>query len=173
MPLSLHQASIPVLVHGLRQLSHLLDKGQAHADAQGIDPSTLVNARLADDMYPLSAQVQRASDTAKLSAQRLSAVAAPKMEDDETSFAQLQARIEATIAWLESLPADTFETDREIVLKFGPMQARFDSARYLTEFALPNFFFHITTAYAILRHQGVAIGKLDYLGRIGEVTQAT
>jgi len=172
MPLSFHQASIPVFVHGLRQLSHLLDKGQAHAVAKGLDPATLVNARLAEDMYPLLAQVQRASDTAKLSAQRLSAVAAPKMEDNETTFAQLQARVEATIAWLESLPAEAFDTDREIVLKFGPMQARFDSARYLTEFALPNFFFHVTTAYAILRHQGVVIGKLDYLGRIGETSPA-
>lgn len=172
MPLSFHQASIPVFAHGLRQLSHLLDKGLAHASAEGLDPATLVNARLAEDMYPLSAQVQRASDTAKLSAQRLSAVDAPKMEDNETTFAQLQARIEATIAWLESLPADAFETDREIVLKFGQQQVRFDSARYLAQFALPNFFFHITTAYAILRHHGVAIGKLDYLGRIGEATPA-
>ena len=90
----------------------------------------------------------------------------------EATFAQLQARIEATIAWLESLPADAFETDREIVLKFGQQQVRFDSARYLAQFALPNFFFHITTAYAILRHHGVAIGKLDYLGRIGEATPA-
>ncbi|HEY9255474.1 MAG TPA: DUF1993 domain-containing protein [Stenotrophomonas sp.] len=172
MSLSLHQASVPVLVHGLRQLSHLLGQGQAHAAAQSLDPATLIGARLAPDMLPLSAQVQRASDTAKLSVQRLSEVAAPKMEDNEASFEQLQARVAATIDYLLAVPAAAFETDREITLKFGPLQARFDSARYLTEFALPNFFFHISTAYGILRHQGVAIGKLDYLGRIGEVSAA-
>ena len=164
MPLSLHQASVPVLAHGLQQLSHLLERAQAHAAAQGLDPATLIGARLAPDMYPLSAQVQRASDTAKLSVQRLSDVPAPRMEDNETTLAELQARIAATQAYLASVPATAFETDREIVLKFGPLQSRFDSAQYLTQFALPNFFFHITTAYDILRHKGVPIGKRDYLG---------
>ena len=170
MSLSLHQASVPVLVHGLRQLSHLLGQGQAHAAANSLDPATLISARLAPDMLPLAAQVQRASDTAKLSVQRLSDVAAPKMEDNEASFEELQARVAATIDYLLSVPAPAFDTDREITLKFGQLQAKFDSARYLTEFALPNFFFHVTTAYAILRNQGVTLGKLDYLGRIGEVS---
>ena len=172
MSLSLHQASVPVLVHGLRQLSHVLGQGQTHAAANSLDPATLISARLAPDMLPLAAQVQRASDTAKLSVQRLSDVAAPKMEDNEASFEELQARVAATIDYLLSVPAAAFDTDREITLKFGQLQAKFDSARYLTEFALPNFFFHVTTAYAILRNQGVALGKLDYLGRIGEVSAA-
>ncbi len=94
------------------------------------------------------------------------------MEDNERTFAELHQRIDATLAYLESVPAEAFATEREIVLKFGPLQARFDNGRYLAEFALPNFFFHITTAYGILRHEGVSIGKLDYLGRIGEVTPA-
>ncbi len=172
MSLSYYQASVPVLAHGLRQLSSLLHKGKAHVAAHGLDPATLIDARLAEDMYPLSAQVQRACDTAKLTVQRLSEVPAPRMEDNERTFAELYARIDATVAYLESVPPEAFATERDIVLKFGPLQAHFDSGRYLTEFALPNFFFHITTAYAILRHQGVVIGKLDYLGRIGEVVPA-
>lgn len=172
MSLTLHQASVPLLVHGLQQLSHLLDRGQAHAAAQGQDPATLIDARLAPDMLPLSAQVQRASDTAKFTVQRLSEVAAPKMEDNETTFPQLQARIAATIDYLQSVPASAFEGEREIVLKFGQLQSRFDGPRYLTGFALPNFYFHVATAHGILRQQGVGIGKLDYLGRIGEVSPA-
>lgn len=172
MPLSYYQATVPVFVHGLRQLAHLLDKAQAHANAQGLDPSTLIQARLAEDMYPLSAQVQRASDTAKLSVKRLSEHPAPSMEDNETRFEQLQARIQATVDYLQSVPPESLEADRRITLKFGAVQAHFDSARYIAEFALPNFFFHITTAYAILRQQGVQIGKLDYLGRIGEIEPA-
>ncbi|HYG05487.1 MAG TPA: DUF1993 domain-containing protein [Stenotrophomonas sp.] len=172
MSLTLHQTTVPVLVHGLRQLSHVLDKGLAHATAQGLDPATLVNARLAADMLPLSGQVQRASDTAKASVQRLSQVAAPKLEDNEQTFEQLQARIAATIDYLLAVPAEAFEGERDIVLKFGPLQTRFDGPGYLTEFALPNFFFHVTTAYGILRNQGVAIGKLDYLGRIGQADPA-
>ena len=172
MTLSYHQATLPLFVHGLRQLSHLLEKGRAHAQAQGLDPATLIGARLAPDMLPLSAQVQRASDTAKLSAKRLSDQPAPAMEDNESTFEALQVRIQATIDYLQSIPAAAMEQPREITLKFGELQAHFDSGRYITEFALPNFFFHITTAYAILRQQGVAIGKLDYLGRIGDVRPA-
>ncbi len=172
MSLSYYQASVPVLAHGLRQLSHLLDKGKAYVASHGRDPATLIDARLAEDMYPLSAQVQRACDTAKLTVQRLSGVEAPRVEDNERTFAELHQRIDATLAYLESVPAEAFATEREIVLKFGPLQARFDNGRYLAEFALPNFFFHVTTAYGILRHEGVSIGKLDYLGRIGEVTPA-
>lgn len=172
MTLSYHQATVPLFVHGLRQLSHLLDKGQAYAQAQGLEPAALIGARLAEDMLPLSAQVQRASDTAKLSAKRLSDHPAPSMEDNETTFEALQARIQATIDYLQSVPVAGMDAERDITLKFGPLQAHFDSARYIAEFALPNFFFHITTAYAILRQQGVAIGKLDYLGRVGEVAPA-
>lgn len=172
MTLSYHQATIPVFVQGLRQLSHLLEKGRVHSQAQGLDPSTLIQARLVEDMLPLSAQVQRASDTAKLSAKRLSDLPAPAMEDNETTFEALQARIQATIDYLQSIPAQSMDADRRITLKFGELQAHFDSARYIGEFALPNFFFHIATAYAILRQRGVVIGKLDYLGRIGDVQAA-
>ncbi len=170
MSLSHHQASVPAFVHGLRQLSQLLDKAEQHASEHGIDPATLIGARLAPDMFPLSAQIQRSSDTAKLSAQRLSDVAAPKMDDTETTFEQLRARIAATIAYLESIAPATMDADRQITLRFGKLQASFDSAGYLVQFALPNFYFHVTTAYAILRNQGVQIGKLDYLGTIGAVS---
>ncbi|HEY0334553.1 MAG TPA: DUF1993 domain-containing protein [Stenotrophomonas sp.] len=172
MTISHYQASIPAFVHGLQQLSHLLEKAGAHAQSQGLEASSLIDARLAPDMFPLSAQVQRASDTAKLSAKRLSDLPAPSMEDNETTFDALQARIRATIDYLQSIPSDALDADRRITLKFGSLQAHFDSARYIAEFALPNFYFHITAAYAILRNQGVAIGKLDYLGRIGEVEPA-
>ncbi|HBK46719.1 MAG TPA: DUF1993 domain-containing protein [Xanthomonadaceae bacterium] len=167
MPFSRYQASVPVLLHGLQQLSHLLDKARAHAQAQGIAPEILIDARLAADMLPLSAQVQRSCDTAKLSVQRLSDVPAPKMDDTERSFDELQARIAATADYLRSVEPASMDTDRRITLRFGKQQAGFDSTGYLTQFALPNFFFHVTTAYAILRHQGVALGKLDYLGAIG------
>jgi hypothetical protein len=155
-----------VFVRGLNVLSSLLKKGEEHADASGMVPDMLLGARLAEDMLPLSAQVQRASDASKLCVARLCGVDAPKFEDNEASFQQLQERIAKTIAYLESLPQAQFDgaDGREVTLAFGAFSQSFTGQGYLLSFALPNFYFHITTAYGILRAQGVKIGKLDYLG---------
>lgn len=163
---SIYQASVPVFIRGLSVLATLLEKGAAHAAANGIDPAELVNARLAPDMYPLSGQVQRASDASKFAVQRLSQVESPRFPDEETTFEQLRQRVADTIAYLRSVPADKLDgaEDRRITLSFGEFKPEFQGDAYLLTFALPNFYFHITTAYDILRHAGVPIGKLDYLG---------
>ena len=166
MALSLYDLSIPVFLRGLHQLSHLLDKGQAHATATGIDTATLVNARLAPDMYTLAGQVQGASDASKLGSARLAGVTAPSFPDTETTYAELQARVAKTIDYLNTLEraqVDGFE-DRAVVMKSRGNEVQFTAQRYLLQFALPNFFFHVTTAYDVLRHSGVPIGKMDYLG---------
>lgn len=169
MPLSLYEVSIPALVHGLGQLSHLLRKAQAHVEASGGDAAALLNARLFDDMLPLTAQVQRASDTSKGTGERLSGVPSPKLPDTEQSFDELQARIAATVGYLQSLTPAQIDgnEDKEITLSFGPLQSRFSGSQYLTQFGLPNFYFHLGIAHGILRQQGVAVGKLDFIGRIG------
>jgi hypothetical protein len=169
MALSMHQVSVPVFVRGLTVLSTLLDKAQAHVEERGIVADTLVGARLIDDMMPLSGQVQRACDTSKLSVERLSGVASPKFEDTETTFQQLQERIAGTLAYLHSVDASHFEdsASREIKLNFGSFQPGFKGDDYLLTFALPNFYFHIVTAYDILRSEGVQVGKRDYLGPYG------
>lgn len=166
MSLSIYQASVPVFVRGMTVLADLLEKAVAHAQAEGLDPAALVNARLASDMYPLSGQVQRASDAAKFAVQRLSQGQAPKFPDEETTFAQLQQRIADTIAYLQSVTPEQVDgaESRKIVVNFGDFKPEFQGDGYLLTFALPNFYFHITTAYAILRHAGVKIGKLDFLG---------
>lgn len=166
MTLSVYQASVPVFIRGLTVLASLLEKGLAHAEAAGTDPADLVNARLAPDMYPLSGQIQRASDAAKFAVQRLSQGQAPKFPDEETTFAQLQQRIQDTIAYLQSVTPEQFDgaEDRQIVINFGDFKPEFKGDTYLLSFALPNFYFHVTTAYAILRNAGVKIGKLDFLG---------
>jgi hypothetical protein len=166
MSLSMSKASVPAFVRGLNVLSHLLKKGEEHAAQAGIAPEAMLGARLADDMLPLSAQVQRASDASKFTVQRLSGGDAPKFADDETSFAQLQERIANTIAYLHSVDAAQIDagSDREVSLKFGSFGANFTGESYLLTFALPNFYFHVVTAYDILRNQGVNIGKRDYLG---------
>jgi hypothetical protein len=166
MSLTMSKASVPAFVRGLTILSTLLKKGEEHAAQAGIKPETLLGARLAEDMLPLTAQVQRASDTAKFAAQRIGGGEAPKFADDETSFAQLQERIASTIAYLKSVDAAQLDAgaEREVTLKFGSFGANFTGESYLLTFALPNFYFHVVTAYDILRNQGVKIGKLDYLG---------
>lgn len=166
MPLSMYQASIPVLVRGLGILSTLLGKGGAHADAGGPDRETIVAARLAPDMLPLSGQIQRASDTAKFAAARLTGIEGPSFPDEETTLDELQARCSKTIAYLETVGLDAFEGSetRQITFGGGATKTTLPGDAYLLHFALPNFFFHVTTAYDILRHVGVPIGKLDYLG---------
>ncbi|WP_027133341.1 DUF1993 domain-containing protein [Geminicoccus roseus] len=166
MPLSMYQASMPVFLRQLRSLSAILAKAERHAADRGEAPSLLIEARLAPDMFPLARQVQSASDAAKGAAARLAGVELPSFPDTEASFPELQERVAKTIAFLESVPAEKFDGSevREIVLRPRGMELRFDGQGYLLTFALPNFFFHVTTAYAILREQGVPLGKLDFLG---------
>ena len=161
MPLSMYQASIPLLVRGLDNLSAVLKKGAAHADA-----AALADARLAPDMFTLAGQIQRASDTAKGCAARLAGIDNPSFPDTETSFAQLQERIARTIAVLQGMKPAQIDgsEDKPISFKAGPYMLNFTGASYLTMFVLPNFYFHVTTAYDILRHKGVEVGKMDYLG---------
>ncbi|ANY15022.1 DUF1993 family protein [Bordetella pseudohinzii] len=166
MPISIYQASAPVFVRGLNVLAGLLDKAEAHAQAEGLDPATLVQARLAEDMYPLAGQIQRASDTSKFAIQRLSGVAAPSFPDTEATLDELRKRIADTIAYIKSVAPDKFDgaEGRSISIKLGALQPNFNGPSYLFTFALPNFYFHVATAYDVLRHAGVKIGKLDYLG---------
>ena len=165
MAISMYQLTVPAFVRGLTVLADLLKKAEAHVEQHGSVPDALISARLADDMLPLSAQVQRASDTSKMSVERLTGVAAPKFEDNETSFDQLQQRIANTIAYLQSVNAEQFDGSetRTVKLNFGGFPD-FTGRSYLLTFALPNFYFHIATAHDILRNQGIAVGKRDYLG---------
>jgi hypothetical protein len=162
----MYQASIPVFVRMLGNLSALLDKAAAHAEARKIDPAVFITARLAPDMYPLSRQVQIATDLVKGCAARLAGIDVPSYEDNETSFAELSARIAKTLAFLQTVTAAQIDGSEEckITLKFGSQEAHFLGQAYLLDFVYPNFYFHVTTAYAILRHNGLAIGKLDYTG---------
>lgn len=166
MSFSIYDASVPVLVRGLANLSKILDKALAQATAENTPLQRLIEARLAPDMRPFPFQIQSACDTAKGCAARLAGVAPPAMADTETTFAELQERIAKTIAFLKTITADQLvgAEDREIVMKFPNGDHTFTGRSYLLGFALPNFYFHVTTAYALLRHQGIAIGKLDYLG---------
>ena len=166
MSVSMYQATIPVFARGLRVVSSLLEKAQAHAEQDGIVPDILLSAQLAPDMLNLTAQVQRVSDTAKLSVQRLSAIAAPRFEDNETSFEQLQQRIADTLAYVEGVSAGQMagSAQREVVLNWTDEGTKFAGDDYLLSFALPNFYFHVSMVHAILRNNGVTIGKLDYLG---------
>jgi uncharacterized protein len=164
MTLSMYNASVPVLLRGLRVLDSLLAKGVDFAVQQGMDEKSLVEARLAPDMLPLSGQVQRASDTAKFAASRLTGLAAPSFADEETSFAELRDRCSRTIAFLEEVDPQAFEGSETRQITFGAAKRTLSGEAYLLTFAIPNFFFHVTTAYDILRHKGVQIGKSDYLG---------
>jgi hypothetical protein len=168
MSISIYQASIPPLVHMLKNLDAILAKATAHAEAKKIDPSVLVNSRLYPDMFPLARQVQIATDMAKGCGARLAGQEPPKYEDTETTLPELSARICKTIAYLESIEAkaiDGSET-RAITLKVRGSPVTFQGMPYLLNFVLPNFYFHVSTAYAILRHNGVELGKQDYLGKI-------
>ena len=167
MPLSIYDASIPVLKRGLTNLAALLTKAEASAEARKIDPAVFIAARLAPDMHPLARQVQIASDSAKGGAARLTQTDAPSFPDTETTFAELQTRIAKTIAYLDTLTADQFAgaEARTVVFKTPNGDFTFTGQSFLLTFMLPNFFFHVTTAYNILRHNGVELGKFDFLGR--------
>ncbi len=165
MSISMYQASVPVFVRGLTTMSHVLHKGEAHAKDTGADPTSLVEARLAPDMLPLAGQVQRASDTSKLAMERITGTPSPKLDDSEKTFAELYARIEKTIAYIDSFKEDQLDglENSTIELKLREFTPTFSGSSYLFTFALPNFFFHVTTAYDILRHKGVPLSKMDYL----------
>ena len=168
MPLSMHQASVPPFVRQLGVLSALLAKGEAFATEKNLPPAELLDARLAPDMHPLTRQVQIASDAAKGACARLAEIEVPSFTDTETSFAELQDRIARTIAFVEGVAAERFEGSetRTVTLQAGPREFAFTGQAFLLQFALPNFYFHITTAYAILRHTGVPLGKMDFLGGV-------
>jgi len=168
MSLSLYQASVPQFVRMFGNLSAILDKAVAYAEAKKIDPNVLLNARLAPDMHPLTRQVQIASDAVKGCAARLAGVDVPSFADTESSFAELQARIAKTLDFVKSLTPEQIDggAGREIVMKFPGAELKFTAEDYLLHFVLPNFYFHVTTAYAILRHNGLDVGKMDYLGRV-------
>lgn len=164
---ALYTASIPVFKQMLGGLSEVLRKAEAHVNAKKIDPNALLQARLFPDMFPLLRQVQVASDFAKSVSARLAGVEVPKLEDIEQSFADLQARIAAVLAFIDGLDVAKFDdaATREIVTQAGtPKEKRFNGQSYLLHYGLPHFFFHTTTAYAILRHNGVEVGKKDYIG---------
>ncbi|MDB5727550.1 MAG: protein of unknown function, family [Noviherbaspirillum sp.] len=167
MTVSMYAASIPVFSQMLKALKDVLNKAEAHAAAKKIEPDALLQARLFPDMLPLLRQVQIATDFAKGVSLRLAGADVPAYEDNEKSFADLQSRLDKTLALLGQLSPsqiDGSET-REIVLRPGtPKEQRFNGQDYLLKFAVPQFFFHVTTAYAILRHNGVEIGKKDYMG---------
>jgi hypothetical protein len=166
MAISMSSASLPIFRTGLKNLAYILSKGVAHAQARKFDPQVLVASRLAPDMLPLNRQVQIACDAAKNGVARLSGVEAPKFEDNETTFEELAARIEKTLAWLETVPAGKLDgtEDKDITFPVGKDATRtMKGEAYLKHNTLPNFFFHLTTAYAILRHNGVELGKADYL----------
>jgi len=166
VPLSMSQASQPVFLQMLNSLSANLDKAAAYAKTKGIDPSVLVSARLAPDMFPLSRQVQIATDHAKGATARLSGRDNPKYEDSESTLDELKARIAKTIAFVTSVPAGEIDgsEEKDVTLTIGGQPRTLKGQRYLIHNALPNFFFHVTTAYDILRHNGVDVGKRDYMG---------
>lgn len=166
MTISMYEASIPVLKRFLGNLAAILTKASAYADARKIDHSVLLNARLFPDMYSLVKQVQIASDQAKGAAARLAGVEIPKFEDNESSFAELHERIAKTIAFLDTIKPEQLEgsENRDIVLTLRDRKLEFKGLQYLLTWVQPNFYFHVTTAYDILRHNGVEIGKRDFMG---------
>ena len=167
MKISMYQASAPRFANTLKNLSAILDKAQAHAEATNIDPAVPGTLRLIADMFPLSRQVQIACDTAKGAVARLAGVEIPKHEDTEQTLAELKARIAKTRDFIGSVPAARIEgsEEREVVLKMRSGEHRYTGLQYLLGHALPNFYFHVTTAYNILRANGVDIGKRDFIGQ--------
>jgi uncharacterized protein len=166
VPLSLYEASVPGYLRMLRNLSAILDKAESYAKANGVPLSTLAEARLAPDMHPLTGQIQMASDGAKAGAARLAGAEPPSFPDVETTFPELKARLAKTIAYLETIKPEQIDggEERAIELKFPNGSMTFSGRDFLFHFSLPNFLFHVTTAYDVLRHKGVPLGKMDYMG---------
>ncbi len=166
MTLGMYSASVPVFVRNLQNLADILAKGQSYAAEKGLNEQELVQGRLINDMFPLARQVQMACDSAKFAAARLSGIQAPSHEDTETRFDELQARINSTLAFLKSVDGATIDGSEDKAISFSNKGGdySFNGRDYLFQFAHPNFFFHVTTAYDILRAKGVQVGKKDYLG---------
>jgi hypothetical protein len=168
MPFPMSQASLPVFEIGLNALAAVLDKAAAYAAAKKVDPAVLLGWRLTPDMFALARQVLVACDQAKNGAARLAGVEPPKFEDTETSLEQLKQRIAKTLAYIKGLDAKAIDAsaDREITFPLGPTKGQMKGGDFLNHFVLPNFYFHLTAAYAIVRHCGVELGKRDFLGAI-------
>jgi hypothetical protein len=173
MPLSMYQITVPVLQRGLGVLSTYMDLAEQAAETRKFDPANLVGARLAPDMLPLSGQVQRASDTAKAAMGRLGGIAVPSFPDTEASLAELKQRLANTVAFLDTVEPAQLDGagDKTIEIKIGGFALQPTGQDYALSFVLPNFFFHVATAHAILRHNGVAVGKRDYLGSMGPTSK--
>jgi uncharacterized protein len=168
MTISMYEASVPRFVSLLTSLSAILDKAEVYAESKKIVPAVLPSARLFPDMFPLSKQVQIACDFAKGAVARLAGIEIPKYEDNEQTLDELKARIAKTIAFVESVDVSQINgsEEREIILTVGGQEMNFKGMPYLLGFALPNFYFHLVTAYNILRHNGVEIGKRDYMAKL-------
>jgi hypothetical protein len=166
MSISMYDVSIPVFTLSLNNLAAILDKAANHAESKKVGPKVLADARLIVDMLPLSSQIQIACDTAKGAAARLAGVEIPKHDDTEATLAELKARIAKTLAFIKTIKREQMQgaETREIVLQFPQNTMKFTGINYLTNFVLPNFFFHVTIAYALLRKAGIEIGKRDFLG---------
>ena len=166
MSINMYQASVPQFIRMLGNLKGILEKAAAHAAARKIDESALLGARLFPDMFALTRQVQIATDFARGTSARLSGVEPPAVEDKEQSFADLLARVDVAIAYVKTLPAAKFEgaETRQITRKVRGVEKSFAGVDYLLQYSLPNFYFHLATTYAILRHNGVEIGKGDFVG---------
>src|SRR3954468_21500062 len=165
--ISMYEASAPRFASALKSLSAILDKAQAHCDAKKIDPLALTQFRLYPDMLPFTRQVQIACDTAKGAVARLAGVEIPKHDDTEQTFAELKSRIAKTLDFIESVRAERIDgsEEKEVVLPMRSGELRYKGMQYLLGFAYPNFYFHVTTAYNILRHNGVEVGKADFIGK--------
>lgn len=166
MTISMYQSSVPVFIRNLNNLSAILKKGALHSEAKKVDGTVLVNSRLFPDMFHLSRQVQIACDAAKIGAARLAEIEFPAFEDNETTFEQLQERVAKTIKFLESIKPEQIDGKEELKIHYVQRnkENNFVGLPYLLNYVLPNLYFHITTTYAILRHNGVELGKKDYLG---------
>jgi len=170
MPITLTSAGLPVFQTALRNLAHCLDKAEANAAARKFDPNVFCTLRLAPDMLPFPAQVRIACDAAKNGTARIAGIEAPKFEDNEVTFAELKGRIAKTLDWLATVPADAFDGREAVDVTFpvGRDATRtMPGEAYLKHWAIPNLLFHVTTAYALLRHAGVDLGKADYLAGPG------
>ncbi|MES2537550.1 MAG: DUF1993 domain-containing protein [Pseudomonadota bacterium] len=167
MTISMYAASVPVFKQMLNSMSDILDLAEAHATAKKIDPNALLQARLFPDMLPFTRQILIATDFAKGACARLAGAEIPKYDDTEQTFADLKARIAKTIAFIDTLAAARIDgsEEREVTTSSGPNSKTFKGQTYLLSYALPQFFFHVTTAYALLRHNGVEIGKKNFMGK--------
>lgn len=168
MSIPIYDASVPVFVQVLEALIGLVDKAEAHAQAKKIEPSVLLGARLFPDMFPLVRQLQLSTDFAKGACARLAGVDVPSYQDTEASFADIRQRLKRTIELVQSLPKDKFDGagSRDVTVRVAGQPATFKGQPYLLHFALPNFYFHASTAYAILRHCGIELGKRDFIGKV-------